>query len=346
MQQRVILRACHAAAAGRDHAAGALSQLLQCLRFQASEGRFAALRENFRDGAARRGLHGRVRVQKLPSQPLRQQPPDHALAAAGHSDQHDVLHGQRCFFRDLRDPTVRDGSAGKQLAAAGRLRHEHFQPARVRNGAPLRLEQERRPRGIVYHVQHERAVRKALQCDRRSAVVGIHSQRRCVDQNLRVRMALQIFVIILAAARDLHDLRPHPPQHVAGRPGGAAASEHQCLPALHRNAAVQNHLRKAENVGVVPEERSVRAADDGIDAADAPRRLGKLRAEGHDGFFVRDRDVQSVKVSAGQEAFHLFRRFFAEAVLVIAEHGVDRRRIAVSQPSAQKSAPEHHITSL
>ena len=54
MQQRVILRACHAAAASRDHAAGALSQRLQRLRFHASEGRFAALRENFRNRAARR----------------------------------------------------------------------------------------------------------------------------------------------------------------------------------------------------------------------------------------------------------------------------------------------------
>ena len=78
--------------------------------------------------------------------------------------------------------------------------HEHFQPAGVRDAERLRLQEQRRPRRVIDHIQHTGTVRKCPQVCGCSAVVRIHAKRRGVDEDLRVAVTAEIFVIVRTAA--------------------------------------------------------------------------------------------------------------------------------------------------
>ena len=135
-------------------------------------------------------------------------------------------------------------------------------------------------------------------------------------------------------------------QDLTGGAGRAAASEDERLSAAHVHAGRKEHPLKAEQVGVVAEERAVCAADDRVDAAGALRCLRQLGAVRHDILFIGDRHVQPVEAAARQKGGELLRRFFIQPVLVIAELGVNGGGIAVSQLAAEQSAAEHQTTSL
>ena len=92
VQEGVVFLPRDAAAARGDHAAGALAQLRQHLGLHCAERRLARAGEEFRDLTAETLDDLRVRVEKRPVQALGKQLSHRGLAAAGHSDQNDVLH--------------------------------------------------------------------------------------------------------------------------------------------------------------------------------------------------------------------------------------------------------------
>ena len=134
-----------------------------------------------------------------------------------------------------RISAVINSRAGEHLAAALCLRHEHIQSARTRNAERLRLQQQRRARGVIHHVEHERTLRELPQVDGGLAGVRIHTDGCGVDDHAAHR-------------RDARDSRSYP-RRVAGDDrharaklrehglngrGRAAVSEHERLLARRR----------------------------------------------------------------------------------------------------------------
>ena len=196
----------------------------------------------------------------------------------------------------------------------------------MRHAQLLRLHQQRRSRGIVDHVQHQRKPRKATQIHGGSAVIRIHSHGRGVDDHLRVRMAVEIAVMVLSHAGDYPHLpRPLIAQHGAHRRSGAAAAEHERLLSTHRNTAAAQHMPKAEHVRIVAVKRTVRAPDDRIHAADCLRRVRKRRAVRNHGLFIGNRNVQAVKIAALQKLRQLLPRAGKPLVGVFPQTRVNRR---------------------
>ena len=94
---------------------------------------------------------------------------------------------------------------------------------------------------------------------------------------------------------------------------------------------------KAVIVGVVAPEGAVGPPDDGVDAADARSRRGKLPAEGHHRLFIGDGDVQSPELSPLQEGAHLLRGQLHQPVVIAAQLFVDGGGKAVPQVLPQQA---------
>ena len=97
------------------------------------------------------------------------------------------------------------------------------------------------------------------------------------------------------------------------------------------------HEAEARRVRVVAAQPSVRAAHEGVDAADLSRHRVKLVAVGHHVALVGHGDVQPADVPAGEERAQLLRLQLDEAVVRAAERGMDRRRPAVAEFPPKKS---------
>ena len=155
-------------------------------------------------------------------------------------------------------------------------------------------------------------------------------------------MAGEVGIVVLPLAGDDNDLaRLLLFERIHHRSGRAAAAEHEHLFGARGEHRAAQQFFKAVNVRVVAVELAVGAADDRIDAADGARRFRKLVAERCGALFVRDRDVQRVKIALPQEGFHVLRLGLIELILIVAEHGVDGRGIAVAELLSKKSAMHH-----
>ena len=344
MQERVVFRAADTAAARCKDRARALAELGERGRLQRAEGVLAVGGEDIRDGTPRRLDDLRIAVEQRPVQPLGEQRRDRALAAAGHADEDDVLHLLPHAAVDAQDLAVINGRAGEHLAAALCLRHEHIQSARTRNAERLRLQQQRRTRGVIHHVEHERALWELPQVDGGPARVRVHTDRRGVDDHARVGVAVEIVVVIRPVAGDDRHVRTELLEHGLNGRGRAAVSEHERLLPGNVHAAVTHEVCKAEGVGIVAVERAVRPADEHVHAAEPARDRREFRAVRDDRLLIRDGHVERVEIAAGQKRRERVRCDLIELVGIVSELRVDGRRVAVAELFAQKSAP-HHTTS-
>ena len=295
MQGRIIFRSCHAAAAGCEDGSGCLSEVSKNRGFDLSEAGLAVLCENLGNGAARAADYFCVRVDKRTVERVCQRLPDGALAAAGHADEHDVLHlmGQKTL--NAVDFRVRNFRIRKILARLFRLRDEHRKAACVRYRERLGLQHQRCARGVVDNVQNALGCVKTGQINRAHAGSGVHAEGRCVDQNLCVPVAVQVFIIVFARAGDNDDGgRAEGLQHMADRDRCAAGAEDKRLFPSNVHAAFLKQPRKAERVGVVAGKLSC-AVYDRVDASDGRSLRRYFVKQRHDGLFVGDRDVQAVK---------------------------------------------------
>ena len=123
----VIGRNRHAAAAGGNHQAGLLAQVLQNVRFQLPEGSLAVPGDDFCDGPPGTGFQLRVGIQKLLSQYPGENGAHGGLAASGHTDENHILHLCPKRAIDGADHTVVDFCTGEPFGAFLGLGHQHFQ---------------------------------------------------------------------------------------------------------------------------------------------------------------------------------------------------------------------------
>ena len=344
MQERVVFRAADAAAARCKDRARALAELGERGRLQRAEGVLAVGGKDVRNGTPRRLDDLRIAVEQRPVQPLGEQRRDGALAAAGHADEDDVLHLLPHAAVDAQDLAVINGRAGEHLAAALCLRHEHIQSARARDTERLCLQQQRRARGVIHHVEHKRALRELPQVDGGLAGVRIHTDGCGVDDPLRIGVTPEIRVVVLAAAGDDRHARAKLREHGLNGRGRAAVSEHEHLLPGDVHTAAAHKVFKAEGVGIVAVERAVRPADKHVYAAELLRDRRELGAVRDDRLLIRDGHVERVKIAAGQKRRECVRRDLIEPVGIVRKLRVNGRRIAVAELFAQKSAP-HHTTS-
>ena len=149
----------------------------------------------------------------------------------------------------------------------------------------------------------------------------------------------QIVVIVLATPGDDSDaFRPQHFQHRHRHDRGAAAAQHQGLPALNLDAAFSHQTLKAVGVGIVAVETAVRAADNGVHAADAPGGVRQFGAVGQDGLLVGDGHVDAVPIAVFQKVLQLLRLPLEELIIIIGKHAVNGRGIAVPQLLPKQTA--------
>ena len=96
------------------------------------------------------------------------------------------------------DFRVRNFRIRKILARFFRLRDEHRKAACMWNMKRFRLQDQRCARGVVDHVQDSLGRVKTGQIDWAHTVSGVHTEGRGVDENFRVRVPVQIFIVVFA----------------------------------------------------------------------------------------------------------------------------------------------------
>ena len=103
------------------------------------------------------------------------------------------------------------------------------------------------------------------------------------------------------------------------------------------DARALRHEAEARGVGVIAIELSVRAAHERVDAADGLRHRVEHIAVRHHVALVGNGDVQPADVLPREERAQLLRLQLDETIVRAAERGVNGRRPAVTELSAQKS---------
>ena len=339
VQQVVILFPGDAAAAGGNDSAGQLAQAGKNLRLQSPEVALAVPGEDGGDVHARLLLDEGVGLVHRAAQLFAQGGGQGAFAAGGHTHQDNVLHLAGEHLLNAANLAVRDAAAGEQLAAAPGLGHQHIQAAGTGDAQLLRLQKQGGAGRIVHHIQHSLALGELRQIHRRLAVVGVHAHGGGVGDDPGVGVLIQIVVIVLAAPGDDSDACcPQHFQHRHHRDGGAAAAQHQGLFALNLDAAFFHQAFKAIGVGIVAIEAAVRAADNGVHAADAPGGVRQFGAVGKDSLFVGDGHIDAVPIAVFQKILQLLRLPLKELIIITGKHAVNGRGIAVSQLLSKQTA--------
>ena len=128
--------------------------------------------------------------------------------------------------------------------------------------ATLGVEEKLTAMRVVNDVEAGFKMSEAVQIDEPRAIVWVHADGRGVHDDLRVRVTIQIVVVVLPlAGDDGHAARAHLLEHGTDRRGGAAGAEHERLFAIDLNAARPDHTGKAVGIGVVAVQRAVLAPD-------------------------------------------------------------------------------------
>ena len=232
------------------------------------------------------------------------------------------------------------------LAGPLGLGHQHGKAAGVGDPQLLRLEDQGRPGGVIDDVQHPLAVGELPEVHRCGPVAGVHAHRGGVGDDPGVGVAVQVIVVVGAAAGDDGDAGPQLFQGGLYRDGSAAAAQHQGLFPGGVNAAAADHVEKAVKVCVVAVEGAVRAADDGVDALQLGCRFRQLRAVRHHRLFIWDGDVETVPGPGLQKEVQFLSGDLKEPVVVTGQFVMDHGGVAVAQRFSQQTAVQHQITSL
>ena len=218
VQKVVVFLSRHAAAARGNDRAGALAEFGNGLALELSEFRLAVLFDELGAGRAVFLFDLGVAVKRDAVKLLSKARGNGALAAAGHADEHDVLHLKAQLFPDALGLAVGDVAVFKDLRRALGLRDKHIEPTHIRNAELFRLQDKRRARGIVDDIEYALELREERQVDGRHAAVRVHADGRGVHDDLGVRVAVQIVVVVLPfAGNDGHAARAHLLEHGADR---------------------------------------------------------------------------------------------------------------------------------
>ena len=125
-------------------------------------------------------------------------------------------------------------------------------------------------------------------------------------------MEMEVFIVVLAAARNHHNLRRAETFKCASRRlRRAAGSEDEALFPDDGDGGDFRQFKEARFVSVVAVERAVQPFDDDVDVAEFRRRRREFTAERASLFFVRNRHVEDVVISVQKKVFD-----FVAALLV------------------------------
>ena len=192
--------------------------------------------------------------------------------------------------------------------------------------------------GVVDQVKDPFAAGELVQIHRRYAGVGVHPHRGGIDDILRVPVAVQVAVVVRAAAGDGdHIPSPQVRQHRPHCEGGSAGAQNQHLLTPDLGPRRLEQIAEAVVVGVVPVQRAVRFPHNGVDAADALRRRGEFLAVGHHCLFVWDGHVQPPEAPLLEKGAHLVRGELHQLVVITAQLPVDGGGEAVAQVLPQQA---------
>lgn len=202
----------------------------------------------------------------------------------------------------------------------------------------LRIQQKLGAGGVVNQIKYTFTVGELLQIHRRHPSIGVHPNWGSIDNELRVGVAVQIFIVVWAIAGDAHCLPgAQIGQHRVDGKGGSAGTQHQRLLSPHLGPGGLEQVAESVVVRVIPIKSPVRAAEQGVDAADSFGRRGKGVAAGHHRLFIGDGHVQSTETPRPEEGLHLLWWEFHQLVVIACQLPVDGGGKAVAQPLAQQA---------
>ena len=162
--------------------------------------------------------------------------------------------------------------------------------------------------------------------------LGVHTHRGGVDDDGSIGVKFQIVVVVLPGPGDHHHLTgPQLVQHVLHSQTGSAGTQHQALAAQDADAALPDHALKAGGIGVVAQQGAVGLTDHRVHTADGPGGLGEIIAHGDDRRLIGDGHIQTAEIPRPQEVPQLILGHLEKFVRIVAEKGVEFRRIAVAQ---------------
>ena len=228
------------AAAGRQDQPLTAADRAQRVLFQLPEVRFPLELKDHRDAHARVFCNQFVQIDVFAAHARGQHLGRGGLAAGRHADQGDVFHLYAQLAVDAGDFAVGNFPVQKELCGVFGLRYQHFQPVAAGNAHLLRLKQQLRAQRIVDHVHHRFQCGEGGKINRLRVQVGIHPQRRGVEDHLHILLLQRLFIADLpvrrVAAGDEDFLRAQVLCHGARGLAGAAAAQNQHFSTRKRDA--------------------------------------------------------------------------------------------------------------
>ena len=328
-------------AAGNENPPAALAPDLRLLALQRAKRHFAALGKDRGNRHARFSHDLFVQIDTFPPAQASQLGADCALSAARHADEHDVLHVHRRLREHALDSRIRNAVPEEQLLRGLRLRNQHAQAAGTGYAQLHCAKQQRSDIGVVHEVEHARAARKPRRIGGSFARLRNHAQRGSVDQHLRVRMALQIAIVVCPVAGNDNDLART--AALCDIPRGqrrAAAAKDDDLSPRERNPRAGCHVGESIGVRIVPGQRAVAFAHDGIDAANLLRGFVQPVAVGQYVPFIRNCHVQPGDVRAREKRAERLRLERIERIRLVAQRAVNGHRVTMPQRSPDQSVKQ------
>ena len=216
------------------------------------------------------------------------------------------------------------------------LRGQHQKPALRRNPTRQRTENQIGTERVIDRVCDRFQCGKAVKLRRTGVGIRIHSDRRCVDENLHPRgmVAVKIRIgnaVLPRSAADPQNLpRPHRFRDRTGSQRSSARAENRNGFAPQGNADCFQKRFQPVKIGVIAAE-SAAPVDDRVDRADLPRRRIDLIQKRDHRLFVGKRDIDSAKVLFFQKSGQVCLLKFVQFIGVTAQHSVNLCRKAVSQ---------------
>ena len=239
-------------------------------------------------------------------------------------------------MHDAFDLRIVESDAAEKLRGRLGLRDEHSQAARMRNAQTFGLHQDTGVRRVVYDIEHRdqavlgtwtalAACGEGLEIADRSRTGGIHADRRRLDDQIgrigiservvsphadlaRSSMPFRLaFAVGLAVEHD--DARGTlVTQHGQDGARRTSVAEDGRRPPVDVGAEGIDQVGEPVVIGVMPEERAIRALHDGIDASDSARGFGCVVDEGKRGDLIGNGHVHAVEGAAGEKGLELVFR--------------------------------------
>ena len=180
--------------------------------------------------------------------------------------------------------------------------------------------------GVVNQVEDARERRECRQVHRGGPVAGVHPHGRGVHQDIRVGVAGEVVVAVLAVAGDHDDFaRAFPADFRLYAQGRAAAPQNHDLLSAKGDSRQARHVPEPECVRIPRAEFAVDAARKRVDAPDFGGVLVHPVAVGQDGLFIGHGDIQAADVLTRQKFRKRFRLQLDKAVSRTAQRVVNRQ---------------------